>query len=43
MLEAGVNINVVQEVLGHTDIAVTKLYTHVMEKFMLDEMGKFGG
>jgi integrase len=42
MLEAGVNINVVQKVLGHTDIATTKIYAHVMEKFLLKEMEKFG-
>lgn len=42
MLEAGVNINVVQNVLGHTDIATTKIYAQVREKFMVNEMGKFG-
>jgi integrase len=42
MLEAGVDINVVQKVLGHTDIATTKIYAHVMEEFLVKEMGKFG-
>ena len=42
MLEHGVNINVVQKVLGHTDIATTKIYAHVMEEFLIKEMGKFG-
>jgi len=42
MLEAGVNINVVQKVLGHTDIATTKIYAQVMEKYLVAEMSKFG-
>jgi integrase len=42
MLEAGVNINVVQKVLGHTDLSTTKIYAHVMEQFLMEEMGKFG-
>jgi len=42
MLEAGVNINVVQKVLGHTDLSTTKIYAHVMEQFLMDEMAKFG-
>lgn len=42
MLEAGVNINVVQKVLGHTDIATTKIYAQVMEKYLVSEMAKFG-
>ncbi len=28
MLEAGIDISVVQKVLGHTDIATTKIYAH---------------
>src|SRR6056297_809323 len=42
MLEAGVNINVVQKVLGHTDISTTKIYAQVMEKYLMAEMAKFG-
>lgn len=42
MLEHGVDINVVQKVLGHTDLATTKIYAHVMEEFLIKEMGKFG-
>jgi integron integrase len=32
MLENGVNIRVVQELMGHTDVKTTEIYTHVMEK-----------
>ncbi|WP_300458649.1 tyrosine-type recombinase/integrase [Desulfobacula sp.] len=42
MLEAGINISVVQKVLGHTDLSTTKIYTHIMEEFLIKEMEKFG-
>ena len=32
MLENGVNIRVVQELMGHANIKTTEIYTHVMEK-----------
>lgn len=32
MLEHGVNIRVVQELMGHADVKTTEIYTHVMEK-----------
>lgn len=32
MLENGVNIRVVQELMGHSDVKTTEIYTHVMEK-----------
>jgi len=32
LLENGVNIRVVQELMGHADIKATEIYTHVMEK-----------
>jgi integron integrase len=32
LLEHGVNIRVVQELMGHTDVKTTEIYTHVMEK-----------
>jgi integrase len=42
MLESGVPLHVVQNILGHTDIATTEIYAQVMEKYMLEEMQKFG-
>ncbi|MBW2118352.1 MAG: integron integrase [Deltaproteobacteria bacterium] len=32
MLENGVNIRVVQELMGHADVKTTEIYTHVMKK-----------
>ena len=32
MLENGVNIRVLQDLLGHADVKTTELYTHVMDK-----------
>ena len=32
MLENGVNIRVVKELMGHADVKTTEIYTHVMEK-----------
>jgi len=32
LLEQGVNIRVVQKLMGHADVKTTEIYTHVMEK-----------
>ncbi|MBC8207851.1 MAG: integron integrase [Desulfobulbaceae bacterium] len=32
MLEKGVNIRILQELLGHADVKTTEIYTHVMSK-----------
>ena len=32
MLEHGVNIRVLQELLGHADVKTTEIYTHVMAR-----------
>ncbi|MFZ0611978.1 MAG: tyrosine-type recombinase/integrase, partial [Desulfobacterales bacterium] len=35
LLENGVSIRVVQELMGHADVKTTEIYTHVMEKDVL--------
>jgi site-specific recombinase XerD len=48
LLENGVNIRVVQELMGHADVKTTEIYTHVMQKDLnavvspLDSMGSNG-
>jgi site-specific recombinase XerD len=32
LLENGVNIRVVQELMGNSDVKTTEIYTHVMQK-----------
>ncbi len=32
MLENGINIRVLQELMGHADIKTTEIYTHVMRR-----------
>ena len=32
LLENGVNIRILQELMGHADVKTTEIYTHVMQK-----------
>ena len=32
MLENGINIRVLQTLMGHTDVKTTEIYTHVMKR-----------
>jgi site-specific recombinase XerD len=32
MLESGINIRILQELMGHADVKTTEIYTHVMDK-----------
>ncbi|HKK00070.1 MAG TPA: site-specific integrase [Desulfotignum sp.] len=42
MLEAEIPMEIVQKVLGHTDIATTKIYAHVMRTYLQKQMEKYG-
>ena len=42
LLEQGVDISVVQELLGHSSVAVTKRYTHVTSKLAKDAADRMG-
>lgn len=32
ILESGINIRILQELMGHADVKTTEIYTHVMDK-----------
>jgi site-specific recombinase XerD len=40
LLEQGVDIRVVQEILGHSTLAVTKRYTHVTSRLAKEAAGR---
>jgi site-specific recombinase XerD len=42
LLEQGVDIRVVQEILGHSTLAVTKRYTHVTNLLARDAAERMG-
>lgn len=42
LVEQGVHIRVVQEVLGHSDVRVTQRYTHVASNAVEDAAQRMG-
>lgn len=41
MLEHGANLRVIQELLGHSDISTTRIYTHISNKQIKDDYKKY--
>ena len=42
LMDAGVDVHVVQSVIGHTDIAVTRMYQHVSLELARKAWGNLG-
>lgn len=40
MLESGIDIKIVKEILGHADLKTTEIYTHVQNRLLLSEIQK---
>jgi len=40
MLENGISIKIVKEILGHADLSTTEIYTQVKNKLLMDEIRK---
>jgi hypothetical protein len=42
LVDQGVHIRVIQEILGHSDVRVTERYTHVASPAVRDAAGRMG-
>tara|TARA_X000000950_G_scaffold153884_1_gene188907 strand:- start:878 stop:1834 length:957 start_codon:yes stop_codon:yes gene_type:complete len=41
LMESGADIRVVQEMLGHSSVSTTEIYTHLDQRFLRDQMERF--
>jgi integrase/recombinase XerD len=41
LLEAGADLRAVQEMLGHSSITTTEIYTHLDRRFLRDQIERF--
>jgi len=42
MVEAGIKLEIIQKILGHSDIQTTQIYAQIYDQVVEDEMGKMG-
>ena len=43
LLSHGVDLKTVQDLMGHSDIAVTQIYLHVLPKTKIDAVNRING
>jgi integrase/recombinase XerD len=41
LMESGADIRVVQEMLGHSSVSTTEIYTHLDQRYLREQMEKF--